>query len=159
MGKFSGKALGTKSAIAARFRYIAIVFGVFCWCSVVLAVTYEQIEPAKLLKNASEYIGKFVMFQANFSHIMTYKTNELLSSATGAKVDLDAYDSFEIYGNGFVFPRMLISKKKDSSLYELKPDTPVAIYGEVFKVNMVEEPIILVHKIEETASFPESAGE
>ncbi|MGR3309348.1 MAG: hypothetical protein ACUZ77_01100 [Candidatus Brocadiales bacterium] len=154
MGKFSGKALGTKSAIVARFRYIAIVFGVFCWFSSVLAVTYEQVEPAKILKSASEHIGKFVMFQANFSHIMIYKTSELLSSATGAKVDLDAYDSFEIYGDGFVFPRMLMSKKKDSNLYELKPDTPVTIYGEVFRVNMVEEPIILVHKIERNASFP-----
>lgn len=146
MDKLSGKIL---------VRYISItIFVVSCWLSSALAVTYDQIEPVTLLKGASEDAGKFVTFQAKFSHI-TPKTKELLSTLTGAKVDLDAYDSFEVYGNGFVFPRMLILKKRGGDLlYELKSDTPVAIYGEVYRVNMVEEPIILVHKIEKFNNLP-----
>lgn len=146
MNKLQDKALG-------RFRYTSIIFGVYCWLSSAQAVTYGTIEPVTLLKNASEHLGKFVKFQAKFSHINP-KTKELLGSITGAMVDLDTYDSFKVYGNGFVFPRMLMSKKKDSNLHELKPDTPVTIYGEIFKVNMVGEPVILVHKIEKAANPP-----
>jgi hypothetical protein len=152
MGKLFGKAL-------ERFRYIAIVFcatcGLLIECSLVMGrgVTYDQIEPVTLLKNASEHVGKFVKFQAKFSHI-TPKTKELLRSITGAKVDLDAYDSFKVHGEGFVFTRMLISRKKGSILCDLKTNTPVSIYGKIFRINMVGEPIILVHKIEKTANFP-----
>ncbi|HHT9124892.1 MAG TPA: hypothetical protein ACFYD6_03635 [Candidatus Brocadiia bacterium] len=138
------------------FRYVSIyiLFSAFCWLSSALAVTYDPIEPVTLLKSASEHAGKFVTFQAKFLDTSP-KTKELLSALTGARVDLNNYDSFVVYGNGFVFPRMLISKQKGSDiLYKLKSDTTVAIYGEVYRVNMVGEPIIIVHKIEKTGALP-----
>ena len=151
--------------LSARAKYIAIIFGIFCWflslhevgsnTDVPVAV-YNPIEPVMLLKSPLEYVGKLVKFQAKFSHIITPKTEELLRSTTGVKVDLEAYDSFKVYGSGFVFQRMLMSKKKDSVLYELKSDAPVTIYGEVFRLNMVGEPIILVHRIEVSANFLEN---
>lgn len=133
-----------------RIKYTSIL--VFCTLygfSSVAAVTYDPIEPATLLKKVGEYSGKFVKFQAKFSHI-TIKAEKLFSAPTGTKVNLADYDSFSVYGEGFVFQRMLISKKKDSGIYDLPSDTIVTIYGEVYRENMVGEPIILVHKIEKT---------